>query len=371
MKRRKRVLVVDDDAANREHLEVDLSKMDLDVVLSSNGSDALAMLTQAHDLVLIDVMMPFMDGFELTRRIRSESVVSDIPICMVTALLDMDTRLRAVEAGANDFIAKPVDKTELRVRVISLLKLKESQDEVRDYRTQIEKQNSILDARVRKRTGELEDARLEILLRLARAAEYRDEDTAQHTQRVGRRAGLLGRAIGLPEEECKMLELAGPLHDIGKIGISDSILLKPGKLSTHEFDVMKSHTTIGAKMLAASKIPVLIKAEEIALSHHEKWDGSGYPAGLSGEAIPLSGRILAVVDVFDALSNDRPYRKAWSRDAVLDHLLEGAGSHFDPDVVASFVNMINPGTATCRIPAGGVVQSLFSPGEREVPVKQE
>jgi len=355
MKQRKRVLVVDDEIANRELLEALLTVMGHDVDLAASGEETLAKLDLSHDLILLDVMMPGIDGFEVTRRIRMGTVTSDIPICMVTALMDNDLRLRAVEAGANDFITKPIDMTELRIRVTSLLKTKTAQDTIKVYRAQLEGQNRILDARVRERTSELEDARLEILLRLARAAEYRDADTGQHTQRVGRRAGLLGRAMGLPEEDCKLLELAGPLHDIGKIGISDSILLKPGKLSTHEFEVMKTHTTIGAKMLAASRIPVLIKAEEIAMTHHERWDGSGYPAGLSGEDIPLSGRILAVVDVFDALSNDRPYRKAWSRDTVINHLQKGAGSHFDPNVVATFVDMVSPGTATCHIPAGGVV----------------
>lgn len=358
MKRRKRVLVVDDEIANRELLEALLSSMDLDVDIASHGLEALAKLNNTHDLVLLDVMMPELDGFEVTRRIRAKPGVSDIPICMVTSLLDMDVRLRAVEAGANDFMAKPIDKIELKIRTTSLLKVKEAQDALKDYRVQIENQNRILDAKVRERTGELEDARLEILLRLARAAEYRDVDTGHHTQRVGRRAGLLGRAMGLPEEECKMLELAGPLHDIGKIGIPDTILLKPGKLSTHEFEVMKTHTTIGAKMLAASKIPVLMKAEEIALTHHERWDGSGYPTGLAGEDIPLSGRILAVVDVFDALSNDRPYRKAWPRETVIDHLQKGSGVHFDSNILESFVDMIRPGTVTCRIPAHGVSLDL-------------
>jgi putative two-component system response regulator len=206
---------------------------------------------------------------------------------------------------------------------------------VKDLRTEI------LEHRVKARTADLEEAQLEILERLALAAEFRDDETGQHTQRVGRTAAILARALDLPSEQVKLIQGGAPLHDMGKLGIPDEILRKPGKLTVEEFEVMKTHTTIGAQILSGSRFPILQKAEEIALTHHERWDGTGY-AGLAGERIPLSGRIVALADVFDALTNDRVYRKAMPLEEALAEIELQRGRHFDPEMVDAFLQIIRP-----------------------------
>jgi len=206
---------------------------------------------------------------------------------------------------------------------------------VKDLRTEI------LEHRVKARTADLEEAQLEILERLALAAEFRDDETGQHTQRVGRIAAILARALDLPSEQVKLIQGGAPLHDMGKLGIPDEILRKPGKLTAQEFEIMKTHTTIGAQILSGSRFPILQKAEEIALTHHERWDGTGY-AGLAGERIPLSGRIVALADVFDALTNDRVYRKAMPLEEALTEIELQRGRHFDPEMVDAFLQIIRP-----------------------------
>lgn len=206
---------------------------------------------------------------------------------------------------------------------------------MKDLRTEI------LEHRVKARTADLEEAQLEILERLALAAEFRDDETGQHTQRVGRTAAILARALDLPSEQVKLIQGGAPLHDMGKLGIPDEILRKPGKLTVEEFEVMKTHTTIGAQILSGSRFPILQKAEEIALTHHERWDGTGY-AGLAGERIPLSGRIVALADVFDALTNDRVYRKAMPLEEALAEIELQRGRHFDPEMVDAFLQIIRP-----------------------------
>jgi len=345
MAARKRILVVDDEPGNRELLEALLTGLGHEVELAPDGFAALAALKLGFDLVLLDVMMPGMDGFEVARRIRSGSDPSDIPICMVTSLTGKEERLRAVEVGANDFIAKPVDKTELNVRVASLLRVKEAQDAARQYETHLEAAVASRTAALRQALLEMSEAQrktyqaqLETIERLALAAEYKDEDTASHIKRMSRCSELLARKLNLQPKECEMVLHASPMHDVGKIGIPDSILLKPAKLTPEEWVVMRRHTTMGGRILGGSSSELLQAGEVIALSHHEKWDGSGYPKGLAGEGIPLYGRICAVSDVFDALTSNRPYKKPFSNERSLQIMREGRGTHFDARILDLFLD---------------------------------
>ncbi|MCD6142374.1 HD domain-containing protein, partial [Candidatus Bipolaricaulota bacterium] len=255
---------------------------------------------------------------------------------MVTALHDVEDRVKALEAGADDFLTKPVDKTVLRARVQSLLKVKAYNDHMRNYQQELE-------AEVAKRTEELQQAfekvkesSLETIYRLARAAEYKDEDTGTHIMRMSHYAATVARELGLPEDEAESILYAAPMHDVGKIGIPDRILLKPGKLDPDEWKVMKQHTLIGGKILSGSEAGFIKLAEVIALTHHEKWDGSGYPNGLTGEDIPIAGRITAIADVFDALTSKRPYKEPFPLEKSFSIIREGRGTHFDPAVVDAF-----------------------------------
>ncbi|MGH2371927.1 MAG: HD domain-containing phosphohydrolase, partial [bacterium] len=238
---------------------------------------------------------------------------------------------RALAGGAKDFLTKPVDATEVVLRIRNLL-------ETRMLHLQLQDQNEILEEKVLDRTRELEQAQIEILERLALAAEYRDDDTGQHTYRVGETSGHIARALVLPDAQVELIRRAAPLHDVGKIGIPDNILLKPGKLTPDEFEVMKTHTTIGVRILSGSKFPLLQLAREIALAHHERWDGAGFPEGLTGEAIPLEARIVAVADAYDAMTSNRPYRKALSREEAWGILWDGAGTQWDEHIVEAFAS---------------------------------
>jgi putative two-component system response regulator len=255
-----------------------------------------------------------------------------MPFLVLTADVNEETKRRALSVGARDFLTKPLDQTELLMRVRNLL-------QVQYLQTRLLTQNATLEGQVAERTRDLEQARLEVLDRLALAAEYRDDDTQQHAWRIGRTSALLAAALDLPEADVELIRRAAPLHDLGKIGIPDAILLKPERLSDGEFQLMKTHTTIGAEILSGSSSPLLLMAEQIALTHHERWDGHGYPNGLSGEQIPLPGRIVAVADVADALAHARPYKDAWRVERVVAEILNQAGSQFDPAVVEAFAGL--------------------------------
>lgn len=340
----KRILIVDDEEKNRELLKAMSETLGHENELARDGIEALAMLKLDIDLVLLDVMMPGIDGFEVARQIRQDKDTQDIPIIMVTALKEKENRLRAVEAGVNDFIAKPVEMAELRVRTTSLLKMKESQDTIKRHKT-------ILEETVQKRTAALREslekmaeaqrktfeAHLDMIQRLAIASEYKDKETFFHIQRISDYAALLGQKLNLSPSEVEILRIASPMHDVGKIGIPDGILLKPGPLSPEEWEVMKLHTTIGAHILNGSPSELLQAGEVIAHSHHEKWNGSGYPKGLVGKEIPLQGHISDLVDVFDALTNDRPYKKAFDNQKAIEIMKEGRGNHFDPEIFDLFI----------------------------------
>jgi putative two-component system response regulator len=336
-------LVVDDELLNRELLEDMLTAIGYEVDTAGDGRAGLAALGPHIDLALLDVMMPGMSGFELCRTIRQHPDCEGLPIIMVTALSGKEDRLQAVEAGANDFITKPIDRTELQVRVASLMRMKEAQDAIKRHKEKLEET-------VRERTADLETALhelagshrntqaayLETIHRLAMAAEYRDQHTAEHIHRVSKYCEIIARSLALPEIEIEIVLRASAMHDVGKIGISDTILLKPGPLTPAERKTMEQHTVIGAHILSRSESAILRAAEEIARSHHEKWDGTGYPYGLKGEEIPLFGRICAIADVFDALTSTRPYKPALSCDDACKILIEGRGTHFDPLLLELF-----------------------------------
>ncbi len=348
MGERKRILIVDDEPANRDLLEALLTGMGHETESADDGYQALAQLRLGFDLILLDVIMPNMDGFEVARRIRGGTECPDIPICMVTTLSGKEERLRAVEAGANDFIAKPVDKTELKVRTESLLRTKEAQDALKRHQVELEEtvarrteslRRALQDmAEAQRRT---QQAQLETIERLALAAELKDEDTALHIKRMSHYCHLFARKLKLSPQECEILLHASPMHDVGKIGIPDAVLLKPGKLDAAEWQIMRTHTEIGARILGGSASELLQAGETVARSHHEKWDGSGYPSGLSGEAIPLWGRIAAVADVFDALTSRRPYKEPFPTEKALQIMREGRSTHFDPSVLDVFFDNLD------------------------------
>lgn len=340
----KHILIVDDDALNRELLEAILEGMGYTSQVASGGKEALAMLHPSLDLILLDVNMADMDGFTVAREIRTNTAYADLPIIMVTALSSKEDRLMAVEAGANDFVAKPIDRTELKVRIASQLRIKEGQDAIKQHK-------NLLEQKVQERTYELQraleqvteaerlaqEAKLDTVRRLAIAAEYRDDNTAAHIQRVGHYCSLLGSLLGLSSADATILYHASLLHDVGKIGVPDAILLKPGKLTPEEHLIMQTHTTIGRNILSGSSSEILSMGEIIAYTHHERWDGTGYPERLSRESIPLYGRICAVADVFDALTSARPYKKRFTNVQAKEIMITGRASHFDPHILDCFM----------------------------------
>lgn len=338
-----RLLIVDDEELNRDLLEGMVECLGHESITAEDGHEALKKLTPDIDLVLCDVMMPGMTGYEVVQHIRQDPARRDIPVIMVTALTEKADRLRAVESGANDFITKPIDSTELRVRLGSLLKVKAAQDSIKRQQAELEdivaqRTRDLCQALVETAQAQqtASEAHLDTVHRLALAAEYRDNDTATHIHRVGHYCALLARGLGLPPDEIDLIRRASPMHDVGKLGVPDSVLLKPGKLEPEEFDVIKHHTVMGARILSGSSSTLLQAGELIALSHHEKWDGTGYPNGLAGEDIPLYGRICAVADVFDALTSKRPYKDPFPNEKACEIMREGRGKHFDPKVLDLF-----------------------------------
>ncbi|MGL1891386.1 MAG: response regulator [Spirochaetaceae bacterium] len=333
-----KILIVDDDRRNLMVLEALLIPMGYEILLASDGIEAVETAgKESPDLILMDIMMPRLNGYEATKQLKGANETSMIPIVMVTALKEVEDRVRALEVGADDFLSKPIDKTELRARVKSLLKVKAYNDYMLDQQKELEEAVDLRTKQLKEALEQVKEASLESIYRLTRASEYKDENTAAHIMRVSHYAKEVAIKMGLSENEADLLLYASPMHDVGKIGIPDRVLLKPGKLDPDEWVIMKQHPIIGKKILENSKRDYIKLAEEIAISHHEKWDGSGYPYGLKGSDIPLSGRIIAVVDVFDALSSDRPYRKQpFPLDKIYIMLKEGRGKHFDPDVLDAF-----------------------------------
>ena len=331
------ILVVDDQPQNIELLEAYLVHQNYEIITAASGEEALWEINgNKIDLVLLDVMMPGMDGFEVIRRVRQDDKYRLLPIILVTALREAEDRVKGIEAGCDDFISKPVDKMELLARVRSLLKVKAYNDLLINYQKELESD-------VMKRTGELKHAlekikaaSLDTIYRLSIASEFRDDDTGTHIKRVSLYCAVVAHRMGLSKSDIENILYAAPMHDVGKIGIPDLILLKPAKLNPQEWEIMKQHTVIGAKILNGSDAEFIRLGETIALSHHEKWDGSGYPKGLKGKEIPIAGRITAIADVFDALTSRRPYKEAFSVEKSLNMIRDGREKFFDPDATDAF-----------------------------------
>ena len=342
--RPKRVLLVDDDFSTRAITTALVTALGHEVETASDGIEGLAKVRLGVDLVLLDVVMTGIDGFEVCRRIRADAATRDVPIIMLTSMASLDDRLRAVEAGANDFIAKPIDETELRIRSASLLKLKDTQDALKSYQGHLEELVRQRTASLRAALDQMAEAQriaylahLDTVERLAIVAEYKDRITARHIERMSHYCAVIARGLKLPPGEVELIQHASRMHDLGKIAVPDMILAKPGALDPPEWAVMREHATIGGSILADSDSELLKAGRIIALSHHERWDGTGYPQGLKGEAIPLWGRICAVADTFDAVTSERSYKPAYSNEIALRILREERGKQFDPTIVDVFI----------------------------------
>ena len=319
------ILIVDDEPANVRLLEKMLKASGYNNVHSTmDPLQALALYQESDsDLILLDINMPKLDGYGVMEQIKGATGGKLPPILMLTAQSAQEFVQRALKAGARDYVTKPFDVNELLARVHNMLEVQMAEKFMRH-------QNEILEQKVKERTKEIYETRMQVVRCLGRAAEYRDEETGLHIVRMSKMSVVMGKAVGMNEEQCDLLLNASPMHDIGKIGIPDNVLLKPGKFEPHEWEIMKTHAQIGDSALMAM-------AAEIAISHHEKWNGSGYPNGLKEEDIPLVGRITALADVFDALTSVRPYKKAWTVEDSVALIKEESGKHFDPKLVKVFV----------------------------------
>jgi putative two-component system response regulator len=334
-----RILIVEDQESNIRFLEKLLARDGYRHVRSTSDSRKAKATFQEYqpDLVLLDLHMPHMDGFEVMEAIKPDIPEGAfVPILVLTADREPEVKIRCLSVGAKDFVAKPFRADEVLLRIRNLL-------ETRNLNQSLEDRNVSLELEVQARSFQVQAAQMEVLHRLAVAAEYRDDITGRHAGRVGMMAGRLAEEYGVGAEDVSLLREAAPLHDVGKIGIPDAILLKPGRLSEEEFEVMKGHTTIGGMILSKGSFRLLDFAKEIALSHHEWWDGSGYPNGLKGEDIPVAGRIVAIADVFDSVSHERPYKKAFSVEQTLEIMHQEGANHFDPHLLGLFTELVEAG----------------------------
>lgn len=325
-----KILSIDDNKTNLLIIESYAKILNLQIESYLNPVEALeeAFLNE-YDLIIVDYMMPEMNGLEFIEGFRNQN--QNTPIIMLTAVGDdMDLQIKALEYGANDFLGKPINAPAFKARIINMLKLRKSQ-------LLIENKALLLEDEVKKATSRLKESEYETLETLGKSAEYKDPETNAHTKRVAYYSKLLAKSYGLDENLQDIIFYASPLHDLGKIGITDAILLKPGKLDDQEFEIMKKHTNIGYEILKNSKSKYLKAGAVIANTHHEKYDGTGYPNGLKGENIPILGRITAIADVFDALTSKRPYKKAWEIKDAFDFLIKEKGRHFDPKIVDMFI----------------------------------
>ena len=312
---RARILVVDDEPANLKVIREVLAN-DYRLSFAKSGELALQLIeNEPPKLILLDIMMPDMSGFEVCKVLKANPKTAHIPVIFVTALSHEQDESEGFALGAVDYITKPISPAIVRARVKNHLSLVQAE--------------------------QLQLAHIDLIQRLGRAAEYKDTDTGEHIARMSRYSKVLALAYGMSEYEAEQLKQAAPMHDVGKIGIPDSVLLKPGRLNENEYEHMKQHALIGAKILENSTSPLLQLAHKLALEHHEKWDGTGYPYGLKGEEISIEGRIVTIADVFDALTSKRPYKKAWSVEEALDLLKDEAGKHFDPQLVDFFIGQID------------------------------
>lgn len=329
------ILIVDDEEYNCSLLERILARAGFQNVHSSMNPSRIPnmLVTYNPDIILLDLHMPEIDGIQALQLIKDYAGESYLPVLMLTADVTPKAKQEALTAGAHDFLTKPYDRTEVILRITNLLK-------TRELYKQLQQHNTKLEERVTERTSQLEKAKLEIIELLGRASEYRDDMTGMHTQRVGQLSALIAKQLGLEEHKVQLINQAAPLHDIGKIGIPDQILLKPGRFNAEEYELMKEHTLIGAKILQNSSFAMLKTAEIIAKYHHEKWDGTGYPEGLRETAIPIEARIVAIADFYDALTHERPYKQAWSKEEALAEIKQQSGKHFDPDIVEAIMHVL-------------------------------
>lgn len=326
------IVIIDDQLTSRQVLKQLAASIDggINVVDFANPVEALEWCNDnSPDLILVDYKMPEMNGVEFIKGFRHDAASSHIPVIMVTSIEDKNVRYEALEAGATDFLTKPVDHHECRARCRNML------TQYNQYKI-ISDRSHWLERRVAEATSEIRLRERETLLRLARAGEYRDEDTGNHVIRMAKYSRLIAEQLGFNKDDAEIIEMAAPMHDIGKIGIRDEILLKPGKLTPEEFEIMKTHTLIGHEILKDSPSQFLQMGSVIALSHHEKFDGTGYPYGKKGDEIPIEARIVAVADVYDALVSERPYKHAWSMETAIEYMERQKGKHFDPEVLDAF-----------------------------------
>jgi len=326
------ILIIDDQLTSRQILQHLVSSIDSKITVKAFASPLEAdewCRTNPCNLILTDYKMPQMNGIEFIRKFRKHATSKEAPIIMVTSIEDRNVRYEALEAGATDFLMKPVDHYECRARCKNLM------TQYQQFKI-ISDRSRWLERRVAEATSEIRLRERETLIRLARAGEYRDEETGNHVIRMAKYSRIISEELGFSHDEAEVIEMAAPMHDIGKIGIRDDILLKPGKLTSDEFEIMKTHTLIGHDILKDSPSKYLQMGGIIALSHHEKFDGTGYPYGKKGEEIPIEARIVTVADVYDALVSERPYKNAWSMQAALEYMDNLSGKHFDPDCLQAF-----------------------------------
>lgn len=334
------ILIVDDDQLGQMRLSQVLKRNGYDTISASDGKGALGKISAAApDLILLDINLPGIDGFEVTGRIKNNPETSNIPVILITGLNTVDNHVKALDMGADDFISKTAAHAEIIARVRAHLKIKLLNDQIKAYQQNLETQVALRTNQLNHALEQLKDASLDTIFKLTAATGYRDNETGAHIKRMSDYSALIALKIGLKSKTAETIRFAAPMHDIGKIGIPDKILLKPGKLDAEEWQVMKTHTIIGADILKGSKIGYVRMAETIALTHHEKWDGSGYPCGLKGRQIPLAGRIVALADVFDALTSKRPYKDPFSIEKSNRIIFQERGKHFDPDIVDAFFSV--------------------------------